>query len=720
MDGKDTGPSGDSSSEGFGLSLLEQHVEYLTARGVTPDVASERGYRSADTKTQLKSIGFGESQRMVPGLVIPTHDVVSSNGECSGYQYRPDVPRAPDGRVVKFETPRNAKLSLDVPPRVRQHLANPDVPLWITEGAVKADAAASAGLACVALFGVYGWRAKSDFGGTQVIPQLEWLHLKDRRRVYLAFDSDVMLKLQVHDALSRLYGVLEHRGADVAVVLLPAGEHAEKTGLDDYFVRGGTVDELLARHVTVGVPQPPTLVTDKDKGPEPIVDDTTLAGLLDVTRRHFCRFLIFDSDHQADALALWVAHAWLLEAFDLSPRLLVTAPTKRAAKSRVLDVGKPLVPRGRRCGSASGASVFRLIDQLHPTLLLDEADRIFKNRAGDAAADLMAQVIDQGFERGTPVIRVEKNSDGQQEVKEYEAFAATAIAGIDKGGWPDTVVDRSVIIRMRRRRKDEKVEKFRRRGQAFTDGETIGRRWAGFVQSNPDLLASLSGSYPGLPDVLHDRAMDCWEPLVAIADAAGGDWPKRARRAAVALTPSEDDGDELGVALLADIFRVWSNVPLKGQDEVTTKELVDALLELGDESPWPTHGKQGKGLTGRSLAWLLRPFGINPGNVGPREHRVRGYARSQFETAWGAYESAATSISGVSSAHRAHSLVDKGETATAEVHTEGDGCALGNDPEPLRDKGVGGVGTSALENDTSSTPTTPSSEADDGPDYEVF
>jgi hypothetical protein len=171
-----------------------------------------------------------------------------------------------DGRVTKFETPRGARLSLDVPPRVREHLGHPDVPLWITEGAVKADAAVSQGLACVALFGVYAWRAKNDLGGTSVLPQLEWVHLKSRT-VYLAFDSDVMLKPQVHDALSRLHGVLKHRGADVGVVLLPAGDHAEKTGLDDYFARGGTVDELVAHYVTTELPKPPTVEEEKDKEP---------------------------------------------------------------------------------------------------------------------------------------------------------------------------------------------------------------------------------------------------------------------------------------------------------------------------------------------------------------------------------------------------------------------------------------------------------------------
>jgi hypothetical protein len=216
----------------YGSALFEQHARYLRERAILPEVARERGVRSAETKAQLKAIGFGESQRLPPGLIIPTHDVVSTDGECAGYQFRPDTPRMIDGRVVKFETPRGARLSLDVPPRVRPHLGNPGVPLWVTEGPIKADAAVSHGAMCAAVNGVYGWKATNDFGGTTVIPQLEYVALKGRG-VYLAFDNDILLKPQVHDAFSRFYGVLKHRGAEVAVVRLPPGEHGAKTGIDD-------------------------------------------------------------------------------------------------------------------------------------------------------------------------------------------------------------------------------------------------------------------------------------------------------------------------------------------------------------------------------------------------------------------------------------------------------------------------------------------------------
>jgi hypothetical protein len=693
----------------FGSALFEQHVQYLQDRGVSPEVARERGYRSADTKASLRSIGFGESQRLVPGLIIPTHDVVSTNGECSGYQYRPDTPRAVHGRVTKFETPRGARLALDIPPRVRQHLANPDVPLWFTEGGVKADSAVSHGLACVALFGVYGWRAKNDFGGTAVVPQLEWLHLKGRR-VYLAFDSDVVLKPQVHDALSRLYGVLNHRGADVAVVLLPAGEHGEKTGLDDYFVRGGTVDELLMHHVTTELPKPPALAKEKDRlDTEPVAHDHSLAELLGETCAYVERFIVLADEHQSVAVALWVAHAWLIDAFDITPRLLVTAPTKRAAKSRLLDVLSRLVPRAKRYGSASGASMFRAIDKLHPTLLVDEVDRVFRHVGADPAAELVAQVINIGFERGNPAVRVE-GSD--HEVVEYETFAPLALAGIDKGSIPDTVVDRSVRIAMRRRRKHERVEKFRRRGQSSSDGDTLRGMWAGYVTANPDLVASLSGAYPNMPDSLHDRAADIWEPILAISDAAGCEWPALARASSVALTASEDDGDDLGVTLLTDIRTAWSKAPLQDEDEVTTKQLVDALLEL-EESPWPTYGRQGKGITGKAMANILRPFEIKPGQIASTRHHAgaRGYTRAQFDDAWGRY--CEPVISRGQSVAPVASVATQGNPDAAKCRSDSDPATHRSDSEPLQDKGCDACDTSEPEKHGNATRTTPSEDVFD-------
>src|SRR5258708_24630896 len=134
---------------GYGLHLFPQHVKLLKDSAISPEVARERGYVTADTKRRVESAGFKWYQCRVPGLLIPVHD---TSGAVALYQYRPDSPRVnPKGKPVKYETPGGSRMVMDVPPRVSGQLADPRVPLWVTEGIRKADAAVSAGLCCVAL-----------------------------------------------------------------------------------------------------------------------------------------------------------------------------------------------------------------------------------------------------------------------------------------------------------------------------------------------------------------------------------------------------------------------------------------------------------------------------------------------------------------------------------------------------------------------------------------
>src|SRR6266487_3968777 len=142
----------------YGLAIFPQHAALLAASAISPEVSRERGYVSVDTKKRLESAGFAQSQRTEPGLLIPIH---ATDGEIRLHQYRPDAPRiAADGREIKYETPWRHPICLDVPPPARADLGDPDVPLWVTEGARKADAAVTAGLCCIGLLGVDGWQRK--------------------------------------------------------------------------------------------------------------------------------------------------------------------------------------------------------------------------------------------------------------------------------------------------------------------------------------------------------------------------------------------------------------------------------------------------------------------------------------------------------------------------------------------------------------------------------
>lgn len=228
----------------YGLHLFPQHAALLEASAISPEVARERGYVSVDTKSRLEGAGFSPYQRRVPGLLIPVHDAACA---VALYQYRPDEPRrTKKNAVVKYETPGGSRMVLDVPPRERERIGNPSVPLWITEGSRKADAAVSAGLCCIALLGVTAFRGTNKDGGKVALADWEHVALNDRR-VYICFDSDVMLKRSVHQALVRLGSFLARRGARVAYVYLPGGESGTKVGLDDYLASGGAADDLLLR-----------------------------------------------------------------------------------------------------------------------------------------------------------------------------------------------------------------------------------------------------------------------------------------------------------------------------------------------------------------------------------------------------------------------------------------------------------------------------------------
>ncbi|MDA8216195.1 MAG: DUF3854 domain-containing protein, partial [Dehalococcoidales bacterium] len=223
--------------------LLTRHYRALVdGSGIAPDVVRERGYRSALGRKELADLGFSPAQRRTPALLVPVWAPDGSNGL---FQARPDGPRVDrEGRPVKYETPAGAGLRLDCPPRCRPMLADPNIPLWITEGVKKADAGASRGLCCIALLGVWNFKGKNDKGGITLLADWDSIAMNGRE-ARIVFDSDVTTKPEVQAALARLREHLQRKGAKVLVVYLPGGPNGAKVGLDDYLL-AHTVNELQA------------------------------------------------------------------------------------------------------------------------------------------------------------------------------------------------------------------------------------------------------------------------------------------------------------------------------------------------------------------------------------------------------------------------------------------------------------------------------------------
>ncbi|MBA2555899.1 MAG: DUF3631 domain-containing protein [Chloroflexi bacterium] len=194
------------------------------------------------------------------------------------------------------------------------------------------------------------------------------------------------------------------------------------------------------------------------------------------------------------------------------------------------------------------------------------------------------------------------------------------------------MADRSIPIRLERRARGEAVERFRYR-EAKERAEPIR---AALAEALEELTARLAQSRPALPDSLGDRAADGWEPLLAVADAAGGKWPALAREAAIALsgeTTNDLDEASLHVLLLADCRAAFDRT---GADRLLTVNLIEELL-TDEERPWREYGRNDRGITAHGVSRLLRGYGVRPVLVRLGTTVGRGYRRSDFESAWSRY-----------------------------------------------------------------------------------
>ncbi|CAN5681894.1 hypothetical protein BH23CHL8_BH23CHL8_28820 [soil metagenome] len=608
------------------LHLLPQHAALLTASAISDEVARTRGYRSVEQKARLTELGFSSMQARVPALLIPVWDV---HGETVLYQIRPDIPRIADGRVVKYETPRGARMALDVPPSVRSMLGDPGIPLFITEGIRKADAAASIGLCCIALLGVWNWRGSNEQGGKVALADWESIALHDRV-VHIAFDSDVMVKPDVDAALGRLSALIERRGAQVRYIYLPSGPAGTKVGLDDFLAAGNGVDDVVAL-ATDERRRPPWADPEDRRADEAAhggarsqhstaagADAVPLAEALGAGERLLRHYVVLARHEAYLAVTLWVAHTHFMDAADATPYLAIGSPEKQSGKTRLLELLRYLAHAAPGVLiMPTAATLYRSLDATPgATLLLDELDAVFRDRS-DRYEEVRA-VINAGHRRGATVPRSVPGPKNTWVVKQFEVFGPKALAGI--GRLPDTVVDRSISIRMVRRKRTESVKRWR---------ERVGRPEAEAIVAT--LRASLAAMPPALtaevPEALPDRAADAWEPLLAIADAAGGEWPGQARRAALVLQPSPGQDESLGLRLLADIRLIFDR---RGVERIATTDLIETLL-ADDEGPWASHKSP---LTPHRLSRLLTPFEITSKQMRIAERNLKGYEREAFLDSW--------------------------------------------------------------------------------------
>ena len=294
------------------------------------------------------------------------------------------------------------------------------------------------------------------------------------------------------------------------------------------------------------------------------------ADLLDRLRASLVRYVVLPSAEAADAITLWIAATHAQTAWEHAPRLVPKSPEKRCGKSRCQDVIAETCHRALITVNATVAAIVRSVGDNPPTLIVDEADTIFgTKKQADNNEDLRG-ILNAGHQRNRPMFRWDITS---HQLEAMTTFAMACLASI--GDLPDTIEDRAVVIRMRRRAPGEQIAPYRTR----RDGPHLN-------ELRDELADWVGGMAPALHDVVpempvEDRAADTWEPLVAIADAAGGNWPHRARSACLALTEDEPNDGAPGTRLLADLREVWK----ESEPELfTTTTILDRLKKARGKS----------------------------------------------------------------------------------------------------------------------------------------
>jgi hypothetical protein len=398
--------------------------------------------------------------------------------------------------------------------------------------------------------------------------------------------------------------------------------------------------------------------------PVPTLEDplaAELGELLDEVAGFVRRFVVM-SPAQSDTAALWIAHTHCFDAAEQTPYLAISSAEKRSGKTRLLEVMELLVARPWFTGRVSAAALVRKVDAERPTLLLDESDAAF-NGEKDYAEALRGLLNTGHREGGRSTICVGQGTETSY--KDFSTYGPKAIAGIGK--LPDTVADRSIPIRLERRASGEKAERFIRR-----DARVEAAPLAAALAELAGLVPELQLARPDLPAEIDDRAQEAGEPLLAIADRAGSDWPDRSRRAIVELHGGREIDDESsGVRLLADIREVFE---ARDTDRLASSDLLDELRQL-DEAPWGDWF--GKPLSARTLAKMLRPYRVQSRTVRlDDDSTAKGFLREQFEGPWSRYLPASPPSKGHKATSRSGSGIEPDvETSQESLVTDSESAA---------------------------------------------
>ena len=362
------------------------------------------------------------------------------------------------------------------------------------------------------------------------------------------------------------------------------------------------------------------------------------------------------------AITLWIMASYQIDSFRIFPKLCLSSPDKRCGKTTTLEVIQAFANRALVAANLSASVMFRAIELWKPTLLIDEADSFLNGK------DELRGIINSGHTKsGAFVLRSEKVNDEWMPVK-FSTWCPTVIAMIKKP--PSTIIDRSVIVELQRKKIDEKTERI---PLEFIDDHKKTR--SELMQWATD--ARIINTKPDMPQLSSDRSMDNWSPLIAVADAIG--WGKDARTAMILLNAESEDDIGIETKLLADIQEIF-----EGKTRMFSSDLVQALTSDADNI-W-CEWRHGKPMTANSLSRLLKPYKVYPKTMRINGKIKKGYELSQFADTFERYLSNSPDLN----RYTVTTATDKALQSFQSV-TQNNHVTVDNPPKPAPQKDCNGV-----------------------------
>ena len=317
------------------------------------------------------------------------------------------------------------------------------------------------------------------------------------------------------------------------------------------------------------------------------------------------------------AIALWIIHTYAVDATSICPILIIKSAEKRCGKTLLLELLLNLVFRPLPASNITAASLFREIERYKPTLLLDEADTFLHNN------DELKGIINSGYRSSSSYVVRTIGDDFEPRI--FNTFGPKAIAQIDMP--QETIMDRGIIIEMRRKKPDEKSERLRS-DRIFEQLKHLRQKAMRWAKDNLDALIDWE---PKIPSSLNDRAQDSWRPLLSIADLAGKRWAEYGRESAIRLSGEKSEASKRAL-LLSDIRVIFEKAKMS---QMPSAEICAKLADI-EEHPWP-EWRNGQPITVRQLARLLEPLGIRPKQLRMGDANVRGYELDDFADGFSRY-----------------------------------------------------------------------------------